>query len=106
MDDFATQMVIEQSSRQVQRNNPRNGNSYHHSSSMSQMGKKSPPNNAFLRTNNHRPPQPHYKNQMRYSVDNLLEIDTSYYNNYQVKTRGRNLINLLDNFAQTCENFS
>lgn len=88
MDDFATQMVIEQSSR-VQRNNLRNGSSYHHSSSSSQMGKSNSPNNAILRSNNYRP---QHKNQLRYSVDNLLEIDTSYYNNYQVKTQmGENL---------------
>lgn len=84
MDDFGTQMVFEQSSR-VQRNNLRNGNSYHQSSPPSQMGKRSPPNNALIRSNNSRlQQQPQHKNQMRYSVDNLLEIDTSYYNNYQV----------------------
>ena len=82
MDDFATQMVIDQSSR-VQKNNLKNG--YQYLSSSSQIGKGSPINNMPLRGNNYRPPQPQHKNQMRYSVDNLLEIDTSYYNNYQVK---------------------
>lgn len=87
MDDFGSQMVFEQSSR-VQRNNVRNGNGYHpSSSSSSQMGKRSPPNNGVMRTNIQHPPQPQHKNQMRYSVDNLLEIDTSYYNNYQVRPR-------------------
>lgn len=87
MDDFGAQMVFEQTSR-VQRNNARNGSGYHPSSSSSsaQMGKRSPPNNALVRTTNHHPPQPQHKNQMRYSVDNLLEIDTSYYNNYQVRS--------------------
>lgn len=94
MDDFATQMVFEQSSR-VQRNNVRNGNSYHQSSSASQMGKRSPPNSALVRASNQRPPQPQHKNQMRYSVDNLLEIDTSYYNNYQVKPKAYKGVSLL-----------
>lgn len=86
MDDFATQMVFEQSSR-IQRNNIRNGGSHHQTSSSStQMGKRSPPNNALGRAPNHQQPQPQHKNQMRYSVDNLLEIDTSYYNNYQVSS--------------------
>lgn len=81
MDDFGTQMVFEQSSR-IQRNNVRNGSGY---SQSSQMGKRSPPGNSIARATNHHPAQPQHKNQMRYSVDNLLEIDTSYYNNYQVR---------------------
>lgn len=89
MDDFGSQMVFEQSSR-IHRNNVRNGNGsgYHPSSSSSQMGKRSPPTSAQSRSSNHHPSQPQHKNQMRYSVDNLLEIDTSYYNNYQVKHPG------------------
>jgi hypothetical protein len=88
MDDFGSQMVFEQSSR-VQRNNVRNGSGYHpSSSSSSQMGKRSPQNNGMMRANIQHPPQPQHKNQMRYSVDNLLEIDTSYYNNYQVRPDG------------------
>lgn len=83
MDDFGTQMVFEQSSR-IQRNNVRNGGNYNHQSPTSQMGKRSPQGNGVARATNHHPPQPQHKNQMRYSVDNLLEIDTSYYNNYQV----------------------
>ena len=35
------------------------------------------------------PQQRQHKNQLRYSVDNLLEIDTSYYNNYQVRNDKR-----------------
>ena len=89
MDDFGTQMVFEQQQQQsnrVHRSNVRNGGrDYHQSpSTPSQMGKRSPPNNALVRASNYHPPQPQHKNQMRYSVDNLLEIDTSYYDNYQV----------------------
>lgn len=83
MDDFGSHMVFEQSSR-VQRNNARNGNGYQQRSP-SQMGKRSPSQNGLSRMNNHQAQQPQHKNQMRYSVDNLLEIDTSYYNNYQVR---------------------
>lgn len=89
MDDFGAHMVFEQSSR-VHRNNVRNGNGYQQQQqrSPSQMGKRSPSQNGLsARNNNHHPTQPQHKNQMRYSVDNLLEIDTSYYNNYQVSVR-------------------
>lgn len=93
MDDFGSQMVFEQSSRN-HRNNVRNGNGggYHPSSSSSQMGKRSPPTSSQSRASNHHPSQPQHKNQMRYSVDNLLEIDTSYYNNYQVKRPGYSIV--------------
>lgn len=84
MDDFTTQLLVEQSSR-VQRNNTRNGTSYHNSSASSHIGRRSPANAALLKSNNFCPPQLQHKNHLRYSVDNLLAIDTSYYNNYQVK---------------------
>lgn len=85
MDDFGSQMVFEQSNR-IQRNNIRNESSYHNSPLSSQMAKKSPSNIMMTRMSNQFPAQPQHRNQLRYSVDNLLEIDTSYFNNYQVKT--------------------
>lgn len=84
MDDFSAQMVFEQSSH-VHRNNVLNNGCYQqHQQSPTHMGKRSP-SNAVVKVNGAVPPQPQHKNQMRYSVDNLLEIDTSYYNNYQVR---------------------
>ena len=85
MDDFGSQLIFEQQTSRIQRNNVRNSINYNQSSLASQMGKRSPPGHAVARSTNHHPPQPQHKNQMRYSVDNLLEIDTSYYNNYQVR---------------------
>ncbi|CRK96257.1 CLUMA_CG009683, isoform A [Clunio marinus] len=86
MDDFSTQLIYEQNNR-VQRNNLRNGISHQRSSPPSQIEKRSPQSNRMTRPNYHHPSQPQHKNQMRYSVDNLLEIDTSYYNNYQIKDK-------------------
>lgn len=95
MDDFATQLVIEQNSR-VQTNNIKNPSIYHHSS-VSQLGNRNKTSNMHFRANNHQSQQ---KNQIRYSVDNLLEIDTSYYNNYQVKMEINDMIIIILNVSK------
>lgn len=98
MDDFSTQMLFEQHSR-VQKNSIRNLNDYYyhqHSSSYSTNNSNRPNynsnssnnnNNALIRNNHQIHQFTRQKKHMRHSVDNLLEIDTTYYNNlpHQVK---------------------
>ncbi|KAL7010524.1 hypothetical protein ACKWTF_016933 [Chironomus riparius] len=92
MDDFSTQMLFEQHSR-VQKNSIRNLNDYYyhqHSSSYSTNNSNRPNynsnssnnnNNALIRNNHQIHQFTRQKKHMRHSVDNLLEIDTTYYNN-------------------------
>lgn len=113
MDDFSTQMLFEQCSR-VHKNSIRNLNDYYyhqHSSSYSTNSNRpnfnnnsnnfsskydnnnnnNPnvmnSNNALIRNNHQIHQFTRHKKHMRHSVDNLLEIDTTYYNNlpHQVK---------------------
>lgn len=102
MDDFSTQMLFEQCSR-VHKNSIRNLNDYYyhqHSSSYSTNNSNRPnynsnssnnnnnnTNNALIRNNHQIHQFTRQKKHMRHSVDNLLEIDTTYYNNlpHQVK---------------------
>ena len=98
MDDFSTQMLFEQCSR-VQKNSIKNLNDYYyhqHSSSYSTNNSNRPNynsnssnnnNNALIRNNHQIHQFTRQKKHMRHSVDNLLEIDTTYYNNlpHQVK---------------------
>ena len=91
MDDFSTQMLFEQhSSRAVQKNTMRNVNDFYYQQQQRQQQSFSTRpnyNNALIRSSNHQIQQlTKNKSHMRHSVDNLLEIDTSYYNNlHQVR---------------------
>lgn len=93
MDDFSTQMSFEQSSSsKFLKNNTKNATEFYFKQQSSPQGNR--PNfqynqtgsggnhNALIRNSN----LTNQKKQMRHSVDNLLEIDTSYFNeHHQVK---------------------
>lgn len=96
MDDFSTQMSFEQSSSsssKFQKNNTKNATEFYFQQQSSpqgnrpnfqynQTGSGGINNNALIRNSN----LTKQKKQMRHSVDNLLEIDTSYFNeHHQVK---------------------
>lgn len=93
MDDFSTQMSFEQSSSssKFQKNNTKNTTDFYFQQQSSPQGTRpnfqynqsnGSNNNALIRNSN----LIKQKKQMRHSVDNLLEIDTSYFNeHHQVK---------------------
>lgn len=85
MEDFTSQIVFE--NNRVHRNNLRNNMQNNFMSQSTQALNKRPP--PLKQNNQMHQQQIQQKNQLRYSVDNLLEIDTSYYNNnnYQVRIR-------------------
>ncbi|KAG5678996.1 hypothetical protein PVAND_008605 [Polypedilum vanderplanki] len=92
MDDFSTQMLFEQScSSRVQKNTIKNSiNDYYYPQHqpISVYNTRQNYNNASVRGNhqssnsNSNIHMTKHKRHMRHSVDNLLEIDTSFYNNF------------------------
>lgn len=97
MDDFSTQMLFEQHSR-VHKNSIKNVNDYYYHQHSSSYSTNRPnfannnsthinTNNALIRNNNSQLHQLTRQKHMRHSVDNLLEIDTTYYNNLPHQVR-------------------